>query len=257
MSENRLPDYLDHIQQAATDARSFVEGMAKDDFLADKRTQQAVIMSLIVIGEAATKVMDGYVMARPVNLEVRSRLLSIGRQVVHNRGFNGCGVQDITAAAEIPKGSFYNYFASKEDFAAEILEEYWTSIETRHGPIFYDARVKPLERIGQFFQALVLEHGEHEYSLGCLIGNLSLEMSNGSEQTRKRLADVLARWEGLLASCLREAQQRRELSETHDAEALASVIVEGWEGAVMRGKVLRDGAPLQRFVSMVLPRLLE
>jgi uncharacterized protein with HEPN domain/predicted nucleotidyltransferase len=57
----RLPDYLDHIQQAATDARSFVEGMAKDDFLADKRTQQAVIMSLIVIGEAATKVMDGYV----------------------------------------------------------------------------------------------------------------------------------------------------------------------------------------------------
>lgn len=62
MSENRLPDYLDHIQQAATDARSFVEGMAKDDFLADKRTQQAVIMSLIVIGEAATKVMDGVVM---------------------------------------------------------------------------------------------------------------------------------------------------------------------------------------------------
>lgn len=60
MSENRLPDYLDHIQQAASDARSFVEEMAKDDFLADKRTQQAVIKSLIIIGEAATKVMDGY-----------------------------------------------------------------------------------------------------------------------------------------------------------------------------------------------------
>jgi uncharacterized protein with HEPN domain len=60
MTENRLPDYLDHIQQAAVDARSFVEGQAKDDFLADKRTQQAVIMSLIIIGEAATKVMDGY-----------------------------------------------------------------------------------------------------------------------------------------------------------------------------------------------------
>ena len=61
MSENRLPDYLDHIQQAAADARSFVEGLDKNDFLADKRTQQAVIMSLIIIGEAATKVMDGYV----------------------------------------------------------------------------------------------------------------------------------------------------------------------------------------------------
>lgn len=60
MSENRLPDYLEHIQQAAADARSFVAGMAKADFLADKRTQQAVIMSLIIIGEAVTKVMDGY-----------------------------------------------------------------------------------------------------------------------------------------------------------------------------------------------------
>jgi uncharacterized protein with HEPN domain len=82
MSENRLPDYLDHIQQAATDARSFVEGMAKDDFLADKRTQQAVIMSLIVIGEAATKVMDGYVeftqahadVQPPVQIRVRTHI---------------------------------------------------------------------------------------------------------------------------------------------------------------------------------------
>jgi uncharacterized protein with HEPN domain len=60
MTENRLPDYIDHIQQAATDARSFVDGLGKDDFLEDKRTQQAVVMSLVIIGEAATKVMDGY-----------------------------------------------------------------------------------------------------------------------------------------------------------------------------------------------------
>ena len=60
MNENRLADYLDHMWQAATDACSFVEGLSKEDFLADKRTQQAVIMSLIVIGEAATKVMDAY-----------------------------------------------------------------------------------------------------------------------------------------------------------------------------------------------------
>ena len=58
MSKNRLPDYLDHLQQAAADACGFVEGLGKESFLEDKRTQQAVIMSLIIIGEAATKVMD-------------------------------------------------------------------------------------------------------------------------------------------------------------------------------------------------------
>jgi uncharacterized protein with HEPN domain len=61
MTLNRLADYIAHIQQAATEACCFVEGLDKDDFLEDKRTQQAVIMSLIIVGEAATKVMDGYI----------------------------------------------------------------------------------------------------------------------------------------------------------------------------------------------------
>lgn len=60
MSGNRLPDYLDHIRQAATDACAYVEGMSKADFLVDKRTQQAVVMNLIVIGEAATKLLQEY-----------------------------------------------------------------------------------------------------------------------------------------------------------------------------------------------------
>lgn len=55
MNENRLPDYLDHMQQAAMDACGFVDGQNKNDFLTDKRTQQAVIMSIIIIGEAATR----------------------------------------------------------------------------------------------------------------------------------------------------------------------------------------------------------
>jgi uncharacterized protein with HEPN domain len=58
MSERRVPEYLGHIQRAAADACAFVEGMSKEDFLADRRTQQAVIMSLVIIGEAASKVMD-------------------------------------------------------------------------------------------------------------------------------------------------------------------------------------------------------
>jgi uncharacterized protein with HEPN domain len=60
MIDNRLGDYLEHIRQAASDALIFVEGLNKEEFADDKRTQQAVIMSLVIIGEAATKVMDRY-----------------------------------------------------------------------------------------------------------------------------------------------------------------------------------------------------
>ena len=58
MTANRLGDYLDHIRQATADAISFVEGLSKEEFLEDRRTQQAVVMSLIIIGEASTKIMD-------------------------------------------------------------------------------------------------------------------------------------------------------------------------------------------------------
>jgi len=57
MSENRLSDYLTHLQQAASDACSYIDGLSKADFLADKRTQQAVILNLIIIGEAATQLL--------------------------------------------------------------------------------------------------------------------------------------------------------------------------------------------------------
>ena len=60
MTANRLIDYLEHMQQAAMDACDFVQGMAREDFQQDKRTQQAVIMSLIIVGEAATKMMDSH-----------------------------------------------------------------------------------------------------------------------------------------------------------------------------------------------------
>jgi uncharacterized protein with HEPN domain len=88
MSENRLPDYLDHMQQAAADACSFVEGLAKDDFIADKRTQQAVIMSLIIIGEAATKVMNGYAEFTQAHPEVPWRSMR-GMRGMRNRIAHG------------------------------------------------------------------------------------------------------------------------------------------------------------------------
>jgi TetR/AcrR family transcriptional repressor of nem operon len=196
-------------------------------------------------------------MPRPPNPEVRARLLSVGRDVVLAQGFNGCGVQDITAAANVPKGSFYNYFETKEAFAAEIVEEYWQSIEDRHGPILKDARIKPFKRIARFFRAVSEDHGRENFKLGCLIGNLSLELSNTSEGTRLKLAELLQRWEAGLANCLAEAQERGELDARSNVGELAQIIIEAYEGALIRGKIEQSGDACVRFERVVLPRLLR
>lgn len=84
MSVSRLLDYLDHMERAATDACGFVEGLSKDDFLRDKRTQQAVIMSLVILGEAATKVMDGYVEFAHAHPEVPWRSMrGMRNRIIH------------------------------------------------------------------------------------------------------------------------------------------------------------------------------
>ena len=118
---------------------------------------------------------------------MRRRLLAAGLDLVHARGFAASGVKDITDAAGVPKGSFYAYFASKEAFAAAILEHYWADIETRLLPIL-DADGSAQERITRFFHALADEHEAGDFLLGCLVGNLSLELGGSSEPVRTSLS---------------------------------------------------------------------
>jgi TetR/AcrR family transcriptional repressor of nem operon len=144
-------------------------------------------------------------MPRPPNPDVRRRLLEAGLDLVHARGFTASGVKDITDAAGVPKGSFYAYFPSKEDFGAAILEHYWSDIEARLVPIL--AGDGPaLKRITRFFHALADEHEARDFLLGCLIGNLSLELSGSSAPARTELLRILDRWDQALTACVRSGQ---------------------------------------------------
>src|SRR5258708_21357402 len=93
-------------------------------------------------------------MARPPNPDVHRRLLEAGQELFITRGFNGCGVQEITAEAGIPKGSVYSYFTSKEAFAVAVLEEYWNGVEKKFGGILRDATPKPLDWVLPYSMAL-------------------------------------------------------------------------------------------------------
>jgi TetR/AcrR family transcriptional repressor of nem operon len=194
---------------------------------------------------------------RPANPIIRARLLRAGRDLIHSSGFNASGVQDITAKAGVPKGSFYNYFESKEALIAEILEEYWRTIDERYGPILLNARLKPLTRIKRFFEGLARDNHERGISKGCLIGNMALELSETSEPVRAKIAAIVEAWERALAACLQEAQQQGDIPRGRNTNELAELLVESYEGAVMRAKIERCEMACDRFVQRVLPHMLE
>jgi len=195
-------------------------------------------------------------MPRPTNPEVRARLLAAGRAVVYEQGFNGSGVQDITDAAKVPKGSFYNYFDSKESFASDILADYWESIEQANLPVLQETRVKPVMRLRRFFEQMIERHQQAGFKRGCLIGNLSLELSASSEVARATLERLFARWQDALAACISEAQERGEVRSAHSAAELAGVLIESFEGALLRSKVERNDEACKRFLKFTLRRIL-
>jgi TetR/AcrR family transcriptional repressor of nem operon len=196
-------------------------------------------------------------MPRPPNPEVRRRLLAAGLDLVHAQGFAASGVKDITDAAGVPKGSFYAYFPSKEAFAAAVLDHYWSGIEARLMPIL-ETEGLAQERITRFFHALADEHEAGDFLLGCLVGNMSLELSGSSEPVRAELVRILDGWGEALTACVRAGQTRSGgIRVDLDAAELASMLIESWEGAALRGKVTRSREPYDRFETVTIPALLR
>ncbi len=105
----------------------------------------------------------------------------------------------------------------------------------------------------RFFHALTDDHEAADFLLGCLIGNLSLELSSNSEPIRAQLISVLERWGTAIAECLRSG----DLGDGLDADEIASQLIEAWEGAVLRGKMIRSRIPYDRFEADTIPALLR
>src|ERR1700692_1506942 len=141
---------------------------------------------------------------------VREQIVEAGLKTLLATGFNGCGVQEITASAALPKGSFYNHFESKEALGAEIVERYAKGSTRR--AILADAAVPPLDRLRRHFEALNELFVGSNYQRGCLLGNFSAELSNQSPLIRDSLRAVFAQWTGDLEVAIRDAQAQGAIS---------------------------------------------
>ncbi|WP_181295971.1 TetR/AcrR family transcriptional regulator [Pseudomonas sp. Q2-TVG4-2] len=189
-------------------------------------------------------------------IDKRELILAKGAQVMTRRGYHGTGVLEIVQAAGIPKGSFYHYFASKEDFALQALDHLYTPRLERDQAALANTALSPRERILGHYAELVAHFARQacpEYH--CFIGSLSFEMAELSQPIGRRVEVILLRSVEVLAACLEQAQDAGEIDPTTDCQALAEFIGNAWEGALLRMKVGRSVVPLDVFLTQ-LERLL-
>lgn len=184
-------------------------------------------------------------MARHSNKE---RILRCGMDVVRHMGLVGTSVRAITAAANVPLGSFGNHFASKEEFGLAVIDAYFADIREVVSGTLTDTSKDPETRVRSYFEAITERLALRGWHDGCLIGNTSVDSTETSEKIRRRLSEIFSQWREPLAECLTELAMPLPLPPA----AFADFLMASWQGAILRMKVERSREPLERFMTVLV-----
>jgi TetR/AcrR family transcriptional repressor of nem operon len=187
-------------------------------------------------------------MGRP---SLRDQILRAGLPVMFRSGYHAASVRDICAAARAPQGSFTNHFRSKEAFAVEVLDQYFDYLKGLMRQALNDETLTPRHRLKRYLDIITGKLERDRWMIGCLIGDFSLQVTSHSNLLRKRLDAIFKEWRALFASCIAAAQCAGEVDSDFDAEDLAEFLLTSWQGAILRMKVERSPAALERFKTIV------
>ncbi len=179
--------------------------------------------------------------------ETRASLLRAGIELLTEKGFSSTGLDEILKRVSVPKGSFYHYFKSKDDFGCALITQYDTYFAHKLDRFFLDEALPPLQRIQAFTRDAEAGMARHQFKRGCLIGNLGQEMGTLPDHFRAQIKDVFQRWEQKLEHCLLEAKAAKQIPDNSDCRMLSEIFWIGWEGAVLRAKLELNADALQAF----------
>ena len=187
-------------------------------------------------------------MSKPSN---REDILNAGLKVMFRSGYNGATVRDICEAAGAPHGSFTNHFRSKEAFAREVLDRYFANLQGTVREALEDRSLSPRQRLQRYLDIISGVLADDKWNRGCLIGDFSVETTSQSKRLRQRLEAIFQEWRTPFAACITEAQSIGEIESTFKPMDLAEFLLASWEGAILRMKVERGPAALERFKKIV------
>jgi TetR/AcrR family transcriptional regulator, transcriptional repressor for nem operon len=189
--------------------------------------------------------------------DIKSHIIEKGAEVMYFRGYQNTGIHDILQAAEIPKGSFYYYFENKEDFGIQFIDYFLKK--------FLDSAEEYLSKTGgmyllklkKFLNSCLFYFENNSFRGGCPIANLSVEMSDLNENIRMKLESAFHQMEESICQFLEKALQNGELEGGTDIRSLSGLIINCWEGSLMRMKVDKRKNAMEYFNGYIFTKLLK
>jgi len=187
----------------------------------------------------------------------RQMLIDIGTEIFTQKGFSSTGLDEIVQRARVPKGSFYYYFGSKEEFAQEVIRNYAAYFAKKLDRTLGDATLTPLERLRAFVADATHGVRRFEFKRGCLVGNLGQEMASLQDDFRVLLLSVLNQWRDRFCDCIAQAQAMGEITTKVEPAALAQFFWSAWEGAVLCAKLEESTRALDNVATLFLEQMLQ
>lgn len=184
-------------------------------------------------------------------VSVKGKLIEHAETVFRRQGFNGASVQDITRAAGVPKGSFYNHFKSKQELAAEIVRRYSGGTDFS---MLEDDR-PALERLRAHFASQAERTLSTGVEYGCLLVTMASETPTAGDEVGSAVRGGITGWVDALAEVVEQGRQAGEIRSEGTAEELAAFLIDAFEGGALRGKATGDPTASMRSLDMALNSL--
>lgn len=182
----------------------------------------------------------------------KEKLLDEGVALLMEHGYHGTGLQDILQRVGVPKGSFYNYFDSKEHYGAEAIRHYIEPFIEQLDCYLKRPDLSGAGALELYYRDQIAEVGRRDYKGGCLLGNLIGEIGDTSETCRIALKSALDRYRDMLAALIAKGQTEGTYRKDRSAQEMADLLVNAWQGALLRMKIERSTAPLEQCCQSLL-----
>jgi TetR/AcrR family transcriptional repressor of nem operon len=174
----------------------------------------------------------------------KERIVKTAARLIHTRGYKNTSLDDILAESGVTKGSFYFHFATKDDLVHAAVDRFFGTIERRLSPLF-EGPGTPTEKISGYLDGMTHLMERSGCTGGCLLGNLTLEVSDWHEELRDHLSSCFGRLTGLLGDVIAEGQTKGEIRTDRTPDELAAFVVALLEGALMLSRVTKSIEPMR------------
>ncbi len=180
----------------------------------------------------------------------KEEILETGYQVLRKNGYHNVGINQILKEAGIPKGSFYNFFESKEDFARQVVEFYGCNNSNWIEGLFKESKETPINKLKSFYQLLVNYNEQDNYEGGCLVNSMSNEIGRNNDLLAKELNQQFVSWLQVIADVVAKGQEMGEITKEYSAIELAEYLHAGFFGTFSRMKVTRSRVYMDIWLEM-------